>query len=158
MKVFYKKDFQRVLKKNEEIEREYENYKLSKQIECDDLSNKCFELMTENSKFKNVNAEIINENTKIKNIKLELEKENKSLKCSKGGFTKKINELSSENLELKDKVKKLEDEIKDLKSNRYILKKIPSGKTPVQKIKAIRPINSQVSKLQRELQVVGKAK
>lgn len=82
----------------------------------------------------------------IDKLRIELKK----AKCSRGGFTKKINDLSKENNELREKEKKLNNEIADLKSNRYLVKKIKSSKVPTQKINAIRTIKPSVLKYMAE--------
>lgn len=55
--------------------------------------------------------------------------ENRKLICAKGGFTKQINKLTA-------KVKELEEKLAESMTDKYRVKKIPSGRPPKgQKIK-----------------------
>ena len=49
--------------------------------------------------------------------------ENKKLICAKGGFTKQINKLTAE-------IKELEDKLAESMTDKYRVKKVPSGRTP----------------------------
>ena len=140
MKIFYKKDFQRVTVELNKtiIELNRANFKLDK----------------------------YRENTKqLELLRTQNLEEIKSLKTAKGGYTKEINKLKAiiyEKDELIDSKQSLIDErdkeivnlnkeILDLKSDRYLIKKIPSGKTPnTVKTKLSKPMSATVRKFMKE--------
>lgn len=129
MKLFYKKDFQRVLKEKNKLEEE-----IKKQNEIYNISeNRNFKLLEENSMLKD--KKLKNEckfQEEINKLKLNLstlKDELKVINGCKGGLIKENNKLKKSNEELKNRILILETEINELKSDRYLIKKIPSGKT-----------------------------
>lgn len=122
MKLFYKKDYLRENEKNIQLlliieEREKTIKKL--ELELHEIKNKLDELISENYDL-------------LKKIKQE--------HGAKGGLTKKNNKLKKEITELK---LKLEESMTD----KYLVKKIPSGKTPnTNKTKVSAPMKASVRK------------
>ena len=122
MKIFYKKDFQRVLGQKIKLEKEFEEHKKSSNENISALNTKCLEQLKE---INNLNSQLIDKDELLKE-KQELEIKLKSASTSKGGFTKQINKL-------KEEIKTLTSQIKEkdeLLSKRYILKTIKPGRTP----------------------------
>lgn len=143
MGIIYKiMNFQRVLNNLNETRRElanvqseYDDYKLSKDVECNDLSDRVFELLNENSQLKN-----------LKFSTEELRKEIKSLKCSKGGFTKKINILNKTNNELKNQIKDLEFKLKESMTDKFLRRELKPVKAKPQKIRPVKVIKPAVAR------------
>lgn len=123
MKIFYKKDFQRVLGEYKNLQSGYkellEKYNnndyqyFEDYCKCKDKSER---LTKKNEEYKTINAT-------LKNKVIELEAKVKQLNGSKGGYKTTIKKLTKENEELKLM-------IEDLKSDRYLIKKIPEGRIP----------------------------
>ena len=98
---------------------------------------------------------------KVSKLEIQLKETNKSIK-DKTKENKKLEEerinleskLFENTLELKSvkiQLEEYEDQIKDLKSDRYLIRKIPSGKTPnTNKTKISKPMSSRVVKYMRE--------
>lgn len=133
MKIFYKKDFQRVLEEKNKIEEEYQVYKEKSEKAITELNIKNSSQLKEITDLGN---QIIDKNSAIKRytiLQTEISEENSKLKSklthantSKGGLVKEINKL-------RGKVNSLAEEIKnkeELLSKRYILKTIKPGRTP----------------------------
>lgn len=129
MKIFYKKDFWRVLE-------EFKKYKEDTANVIRVLEDKAFNYLEENSKLKDSKLKSDGTNEKLKEeltcskmetvaIKEELNKANRTI----GGYKKSNNEYKKKNAALEKQVKELTNQVADLKSNRYLIKKIPSGKT-----------------------------
>ena len=133
MKIFYKKDFQRVLEKKIELEEKFEKYKKDNKKVISSLEKKAFDYLQENSKLKDSSLKQENIlNDEINNLKLELgltKEKLKSANTSKGGFTKEINKLKKEKEQYEIEIQDLKAKIKDLESDRYLIRKIPSGRT-----------------------------
>lgn len=117
MKIFYKKDFQRVLEEAIKLAKEFENYKTTSENAIEKLNNKSYELLTENSKLKDLKLD-------VDKVKKELRKVN----GAKGGLVKENNKLKNIIEELEKEKTDLKAQINDLKSDRYLVKKIPSGR------------------------------
>lgn len=135
MKFFLtKKRFQRVLEDNKkELKKEFEQYKEDSEKVINSLERKSFDLLQENSKLKDsklkqelsLKEEVKNLKLKIDAIKDDLVKANKS----KGGLTKENNKLKKQVEECTKEINDLKAKINDLQSDRYLIKKIPSGRT-----------------------------
>lgn len=86
----------------------------------------------------------INENNQLKDNNKKLEE--KALELDTKLFEKDL-ELKSSKIQ----VEEYESQIKDLKSNRYLIRKIPSGRTPnTVKTKVSKPMSARVTKYMRE--------
>lgn len=133
-----------------------------------DLENKLGVLEEEkkqlNSKIRTLNTEkkkLIKIAEKVPSLELVIKSSNKSIKekikQNKELEEKRLtleNQLFENNLELKSikiQLEEYENQIKDLKSDRYLIRKIPSGKTPnTNKTKISKPMSSRVTKYMRE--------
>lgn len=119
MKFFYKKDFQRVTEEYKKLEDAYK------------VLARCYSKLerkykTNLSELENISLEL-NKHIKIvqkmENSINVLKKEKKQINGSKGGLTKEVNKLKNE-------VQELETKLKESMTGKYLVKKIPSGKTP----------------------------
>lgn len=122
MKIFYKKDFQRVLEEKKKLENEFSDYKERSDESISALNTKCVEQLKE---INTLNNQLFDKEEILKSKK-NLEIKLKSANTSKGGLTKEINKL-------KNQIKVLTSQIKEkdiLLSKRYILKTIKPGRTP----------------------------
>ena len=118
MKIFYKKDFQRVLEEKINLKKEYEDYKERTKETIKGIESRAFNLLSENSKLKDLKLD-------VDKVKEELRKVN----GAKGGLVKENNKLKSI-IENKDnEIADLKAKISDLQSDRYLIKKIPTGRT-----------------------------
>ena len=136
MKIFYKKDYERAL---EEINR----LKIQKKAYSDVIEeNKKLNEELETSKLNELN---LKDKLKIQEKKIEvLNKEKKALEGAKGGFIKRINELKKANENFQ---KKLEEYV----SNRYLVRKVPSGRTPKgQKMKVTKTVSPKINNYMRK--------
>lgn len=135
MKIFYKKDFQRVLEEKYELKKEFDQYKADAANNINALEEKSWDLLEENSKLKDSKLKTNAANEKLKeelnsskmetaSIKDELTKE----KNRNGGYKKSNIEYKNKIDELKKQVKELTKQIEVLKSDRYLIKKVPSGR------------------------------
>ena len=124
------------------------NYKSKRKLrdEYQELKEHFEKLIETNVK---LNKNIFNKQLELK----EKDKEIKSLKrkknSSKGGFMTKINELNQIIFEKTNKITELEDKLKDAMSDKYLVRKIPSGRPPHQnkmKVKSCAKTSS-ISKL-----------
>ena len=148
MKIFYKKDFQRVLEEKSKIEEEYQVYKEKSEKTITELNIKNSSQLKEITDLGN---QIIDKNSAIKRytiLQTEISEENSKLKSklthantSKGGLVKEINKLRS-------KVNSLTEEIKEkdkLLSKRFILRELKPGRTPnMNKTKISKPMSNNV--------------
>ena len=148
MKIFYKKDFQRVLEEKNKIEEEYQVYKEKSEKAITELNIKNSSQLKEITDLGN---QIIDKNSVIKRytiLQTEISEENSKLKSklihantSKGGLTKEINKL-------RGKVNSLAEEIKEknkLLSERFILRELKPGRTPnMNKTKISKPMSNNV--------------
>lgn len=148
MKIFYKKDFQRVLEEKSKIEEEYQVYKEKSEKAITELNIKNSSQLKEITDLGN---QIIDKNSAIKRytiLQTEISEENSKLKSklthantSKGGLVKEINKLRS-------KVNSLTEEIKEkdkLLSKRFILRELKPGRTPnMNKTKISKPMSNNV--------------
>lgn len=133
MKIFYKKDFQRVLEEKEKLERDFEKYKKEKNIEVSQLNNE-IEMLYADNKLLDERCSLLD------NISHSLKEELKETRGSKGGLTKENNKLKSENEELNKQIIELKKKLEESMTNKYLVRKIPSGRTPnMNKTKASSP-------------------
>ena len=140
MKIFYKKDYLKVKKELDEvldtISIQYEKIV--------NLTNENKLYKESHNKLKQLTHELDEE---IQKLKVEI----KSLNCSKGGLTKQINKLKNNTNDLQNEKKDLENKLAESMTDKYVLKKIPSGRTPnTQKIKAPIHMKPQVARFMRE--------
>ncbi len=158
MKVFYKKDFMEVLKKYTNLKKEFDQYKVSASNNINVLEEKSFSLLEENSKLKDTQLknDVFNQSLKeeLNNYKMEVaavRDELKKVNNANGGYKKSNNEYKKVNEELKKQVSELVIQVEDLKSNRYLIKKIPSGRTKSTiKTKISMPMRESVRRFMKE--------
>jgi len=136
MKIFYKKDFQRVLKEKEELQNEFDDYKNKKESDIAVLDDRCFELLEENSKLKDLKLNLESTTREYENevisLKISIEESNAVLKENekeKNKLEKKIAKLEENKANLEAEIGVLRGEIADLKSDRYRVRTIPAGRT-----------------------------
>lgn len=104
----------------------------------------------------NVQQDLKKANSKISSYELtlyELKQQNRNLASSKGGYVKNTKELRERIASLEETISVLNVEISDLKSDRYLVKKVPSGrpaKTQEMKSKPSVTTKSSVSKFINE--------
>lgn len=114
------------------------------------------EALEKEQKLKNVQQDLVKANAKNSDYELALAKlkeSNRILASSKGGFKKSIKKQQEKIKLLEETISTLNREITDLKSNRYLLKKVPSGRIPKsQKMKSKHSVTtkSNVSKFINE--------
>ena len=120
LKIFYKKDFQGVLKEKEELQCAYDE--LHKKV-----SNKEYKYFAEYNTYRDRAEQLEKVNEEHLKLNGELRKENddlketiKELRGAKGGLTKQVNKLTKELDEAKALIKEQKKEL----SKRYILKKV----------------------------------
>lgn len=128
MKLFYKKDYENI--KNQLGIKILENINLIEESE---------KLKEQMLKF---DREMADENFKLTSEILNLKSELKKEKGAKGGLTKQVNKLNSkleekdtEIKEFKKQIKELEKKLEESMTDKYLVKKIPSGRIPVAKSK-----------------------
>lgn len=116
MKIFYKKDFQRVLEEKNKLQEE--NDALWKKVR-----NKEFKYLDKYNIYKNKYED-------LETLKQLADKENEDLKAQikkvngqKGILTRKINELTK-------RVEELEKKLEESMSDKYLVRKISSGRKP----------------------------
>ena len=122
------------------------NYKTKKalRVEVESLNGDVDLLTSNNEKLRKQNTEIKNENKELTEIIEEYQKEitelNKKLEakelqrrklaCKIGGLSTGANKTQNELKEAKDKIKDLENKLAESMTDKYLVKKIPSGRTP----------------------------
>lgn len=122
------------------------NYKTKKalRVEVESLNSDVDLLTSNNEKLRKQNTEIKNENKELTEIIEEYQKEitelNKKLEakelqrrklaCKIGGLSTGANKTQNELKEAKDKIKDLENKLAESMTDKYLVKKIPSGRTP----------------------------
>lgn len=116
MKIFYKKDFQRVLGENKKLQEE--NDELWKKVR-----NKEFKYLDKYNTYKNKCDD-------LETLKQLTDKENEDLKVQ----IKKVNGqkgiLTRRNNELTKRVEELEKKLEESMSDKYLVRKISSGRKP----------------------------
>ena len=122
------------------------NFKTKKalRVEVESLNSDVDLLTSNNEKLRKQNTEIKNENKELTEILEEYKKEiielNKKLEakelqrrklaCKIGGLSTGANKTQNELKEAKDKIKDLENKLAESMTDKYLVKKIPSGRTP----------------------------
>ena len=122
------------------------NFKTKKalRVEVENLNSDVDLLTSNNEKLRKQNTEIKNENKELTEIIEEYQKEiielNKKLEtkelqrrklaCKIGGLSTGANKTQNELKEAKDKIKDLENKLAESMTDKYLVKKIPSGRTP----------------------------
>lgn len=119
MKIFYKKDFQRVLEEKNNLEKEYEEYKSRKESVTSTLNKRCAEQFKQITSLNTENESLKKNNDILKNKFIKQS-------TSKGGITKENHKLKAKIEELNDIIKQQEEKL----SKRYILTELKPGKTP----------------------------
>lgn len=113
-------------------------------VEVESLNSDVDLLTSNNEKLRKQNTEIKNENKELTEIIEEYQKEiielNKKLEakelqrrklaCKIGGLSTGANKTQNELKEAKDKIKDLENKLAESMTDKYLVKKIPSGRTP----------------------------
>ncbi len=136
MKIFYKKDYERVLGELTKLKKE-----VKKHIEVINENNTLKEEI-ENLK---LDALRLNDEFKIKDKMIaDLKEEKKTLTAAKGGLTKRVNELTKANENMQEK-------LKEYVSSKYLVRKIPSGRTPKgQKMKVTKTVSPKINNFLRK--------
>lgn len=122
------------------------NFKTKKalRVEVESLNSDVDLLTSNNEKLRKQNTEIKNENKELTEIIEEYQKEiielNKKLEAKElqrrklaskiGGLSTGANKTQNELKEAKDKIKDLENKLAESMTDKYLVKKIPSGRTP----------------------------
>lgn len=122
------------------------NFKTKKalRVEVESLNSDVDLLTSNNEKLRKQNTEIKNENKELTEIIEEYKKEiielNKKLEakelqrrklaCKIGGLSTGANKTQNELKEAKDKIKDLENKLAESMTDKYLVKKIHSGRTP----------------------------
>ena len=133
MKIFYKKDYQKVLEEKNNFEK-----LLSKSLEQQII------VKRENEKLKEeLHVDSIAINGFIKENK-ELKEKIKKEAGTKGGLTKEINKLSKENETLKNEIEDLKKKLEESMSDKYLVKKIRAQKAPTQKTRITKTVKSNI--------------
>lgn len=133
MKIFYKKDYQKVLEEKNNFEK-----LLSKSTQQQII------VKRENEKLKEeLHVDSIAINGFIKENK-ELKEKMKKEMGAKGGLTKEINKLSKENETLKNEIEDLKKKLEESMSDKYLVKKIRSQKAPTQKTRITKTVKSNI--------------
>lgn len=124
---------------------EEENQRLIDSVKVLDLDNKKLEKAA--NKVSKLEMQLKETNKSIK----DKDKKNKKLEEERINLESKLFENTLELKSVKIQLEEYEDQIKDLKSDRYLIRKIPSGKTPnTNKTKISKPMSSRVTKYMRE--------
>ncbi len=124
---------------------EEDNQRLIDSIKVLDLDNKKLEKAA--NKVSKLEMQLKETNKSIK----DKTKENKKLEEERINLESKLFENTLELKSVKIQLEEYEEQIKDLKSDRYLIRKIPSGKTPnTNKTKISKPMSSRVVKYMRE--------
>lgn len=140
MKLFYKKNYE---KKVEEIRILNEMLRANLNTIWK-LKSERKKLTIENKKQENIIDEQASEN-------YDLNKKIKQEQGAKGGLTKKNNNLNKQVLELQKEVEDLKKKLEESMTDKYLVKKIPSGKKPnTLKTKVSAPMRGSVRKYMRE--------
>lgn len=146
MKIFYKKDFQRVNTELKKLMVDYEKVK-------ERFDNNDYKYFEEYCKYRDKyeKLEVVEKEHKKINgsLKLELDELNKLLRKargSNGGYICQINKLKNEN-------KSLELQLKESMTNKYKVKKVPSGRQPKTNVMGVKRkcLSNQTKKQLREL-------
>jgi chromosome segregation ATPase len=128
MKLFYKKDYKRVLVEKENFKELYVKYLREKNI----LTNKNMQLKEIIHTDLITIDNYIEETRHLKNEIFELKERVKKETGAKGGMTKQINKLTKENETLKNKIEDLKKKLEESMTDKYLVKKIPAGRKPKQ--------------------------
>ena len=133
MKLFYKKDYLKEAEKNILLLAAIDNReKIIKELEI------------KNKNYENKIDELTSEN-------YDLHKKIKQEQGAKGGLTKNNNKLKKEVVELQKEVENLKAKLEESMTDKYLVKKIPSGKTPnTIKTKVSSPMKASVRKYMKE--------
>lgn len=100
------------------------------EMKLEEFSNEALE---KEQNLKNVQQDLVKANAKNSDYELALAKlkeSNRILASSKGGFKKSIKNQQEKIKLLEETISTLNKEISNLKSDRYLVKKVPSGRTP----------------------------
>lgn len=133
MKIFYKKDYLEQVKINERLKQSVET---SKKVICDlEFIKKKYESVIDLQASDNY----------------DLCEKIKRLQNAKGGYVKQNNKLKNQVMELEKEVEDLKAKLEESMSNKYLVKKVPSGRKPnTIKTKVSAPMSSTVRKYMKE--------
>ena len=124
LKIFYKKDFQGVLKEKEQLQGVYDELKKK-------YDNKEFKYLEGYSKYKDISEQLEIEKGLLLKENDDLKTKVKELQGTKGGLTKQVNKLTKE---LEEANTLIEEQKKEL-SKRYIVKTVRGTKPTKQTTK-----------------------
>jgi cell division protein FtsB len=133
MKIFYKKDYLKVLKEKNDFEKLYNENLKRKAILNEENNNLKEQLHTSLITVDN----FVKENKKLKE-KLKIET------GAKGGLTKEINKLNKEKETLKAEIEDLKKKLEESMSDKYLVKKIRGQKTPTQKTRITKTVKPNI--------------
>ena len=156
VKIFYKKDYEYMKEQNSKLHgtiRELKTEVIKKCNTIESLEIKNNELTEQVDKITfdfERSVELVDELRDKLSI---ARKELKEVRGSKGGLTKRLNELNSE-LQAKDKeIEELKQKLAESMTDKYAVKKIKPGRRPnTLKRSSARPIKSSVQKYQQKLE------
>lgn len=156
IKIFYKKDYEYMKEQNTKLngkirELESDLKKAYNAIEDLTLGEMNYTKQVEKLTFDcERSTELVD---KLRDKLFITEKLLKEVRGAKGGFTKKINQLTNE-LNAKDKeIEELKTELAESMTDKYIVKKIKSGRRPnTLKRSSARPVKGSVQKYQQKLE------
>ena len=133
-------------------------------VEVESLNSDVDVLTSNNAKLRKNNIQLKNENKELTekteeyqkeitelNKKLEAkELQRRKLACKIGGLSTGANKTQNELKEAKDKIKDLENKLAESMTDKYLVKKIPSGRTPKPERMRIKS-HAQQSKIIKEI-------
>ena len=126
MKILRNKTYQGLIEKVEKLTEENKSLKGTIKDINETSKNRHNEIIKQNEKigeFKTKIASCKNKNMQLEEENRQLKEENKKLLGSKGGYTKEINKL-------KKQVEELEFKLKESMTDKYLIRKIPTGRKP----------------------------
>lgn len=123
MKLFYKKDFIRVSGDLEKLQEEHD--KLTRKFNDEE-----FQYLDEYTKYRSKYEKQKDKYNDLLTMKRLIEKENEELKTKIKSINGQKGNLTKRNNELTKRVEELEKQLEDSMSNKYLVRKLPSGKTP----------------------------
>ena len=156
IKIFYKKDYEYMKEQNIKLNGKIRE--LNKQLEIGEIQYQ--ELVEEKEdlmdKVDKLTFDFERSSELVDELRDKLSANRKeiiSLKTAKGGFTKKINQLTNE-LKVRDKeIEQLKIKLAESMTDKYAVKKIKSGRRPnTLKRSSARPVKGSVQKYQQKLE------
>lgn len=132
-------NYNRLLEENKKLK--YEQFGWAKMN--DNLEKRLEQQETKIGELKTKIASSKNKNMQLEDEIMQLKEENKKLLGAKGGYTKEINKL-------KQQVEELDFKLKESMTDKYLVKKIPSGRRPKSQTMKIKDC-SKISNISRKV-------